>query len=81
MNLPADPCPVVREFDPQIDLKRHLDLPYGSLSTALLNTPEPRWRIEARQDAEAFSWQAVGLMLGWIAGGILLLATLTLLSR
>lgn len=35
-----------------IDLTRSLKLPHGSLTP---NTdPEPRWRIEARRDAEEF---------------------------
>lgn len=60
-----------------IDLTRSLKLPHGSLSPH--TDPEPRWRVEARQDAESFSWKAVGLMAGWIIGCTLLLATTLLL--
>ena len=47
-----------------IDLTRSLKLPHGSLSP---NThPEPRWRIEARQDAQECSSNMVWLFLGFI---------------
>lgn len=47
-----------------IDLTRSLKLPHGSLTP---NTdPEPRWRIEARQDAEHFSRAAVWLLIAFI---------------
>lgn len=47
-----------------IDLTRSLKLPHGSLSP---NTdPEPRWRIEARQDAEDFSFWARALLVAFI---------------
>jgi hypothetical protein len=47
-----------------IDLTRSLKLPHGSLSP---NTdPEPRWRIEARQDADHFSRAAVWLLVAFI---------------
>jgi hypothetical protein len=49
MKLPPDTCPIVTHLR-GIDLNRHLDLPYGSLTPGC--NPEPRWRIEARQDAE-----------------------------
>jgi len=35
-----------------IDLTRSLKLPHGSLSPH--TEPEPRWRIDARQDAKEF---------------------------
>ena len=47
-----------------IDLTRSLKLPHGSLSP---NTdPEPKWRIEARQDADHFSRAAVWLLVAFI---------------
>jgi len=47
-----------------IDLTRSLRLPHGSLSP---NTDtEPKWRIEARQDADHFSRAAVYLLVGFI---------------
>jgi hypothetical protein len=47
-----------------IDLTRSLKLPHGSLSP---NTnPEPKWRTEARQDAEECSSHALYLFLGFI---------------
>ncbi len=47
-----------------IDLTRSLKLPHGSLSP---NTdPEPRWRIEARQDADHFSRHALALLVAFI---------------
>jgi len=47
-----------------IDLTRSLNLPHGSLSP---NTdPEPRWRIEARQEAQEGSSNMVWLFLGFI---------------
>lgn len=47
-----------------IDLTRSLKLPHGSLSP---NTdPEPKWRIEARQDADHFSRAAVWLLIAFI---------------
>jgi hypothetical protein len=45
MKLPPDTCPVYNH----IDLRRSLTLPHGSLTPGC--HPEPRWRIEARQDA------------------------------
>ena len=64
-----------------IDLTRHLNYPHGSLSPArkiktgftasesYLNghtNPEPRSRIEDRQDAESFTSNAVWLLLALI---------------
>ena len=49
MKLPPDTCPIVSNLA-GIDLNRHLELPHGSLTPGC--HPEPRWRIEARQDAE-----------------------------
>lgn len=47
-----------------IDLTRSLKLPHGSLSP---NTdPEPKWRIEARQEADHFSRAAVWLLITFI---------------
>ena len=47
-----------------IDLTRSLKLPHGSLSP---NTdPEPKWRIEPRQDADHFSRAAVWLLIAFI---------------
>lgn len=46
MKLPPDTCPVYNH----IDLRRSLNLPHGSLTPGC--HPEPRWRIEARQDAQ-----------------------------
>lgn len=47
-----------------IDLTRSLKLPHGSLSP---NTdPEPRWRIEARQEADDFSFWARALLVAFI---------------
>lgn len=71
---PADRAPRM------IDLTRHLNLPFGSLSPQASSNQEPASRIAARQDAEAFSWQAVGLMLGWVAGATLLFAALAFLT-
>lgn len=72
-HLPADRAPRM------IDLTRRLNLPYGSLTPGV-DTPEPRWRIEARQDAEAFCWKAVGLMLGWVVGAALIFAVVAFLT-
>jgi hypothetical protein len=46
MKLPPDTCPVFNH----IDLHRSLKLPHGSLSPGC--HPEPRWRVEAREDAQ-----------------------------
>jgi len=73
-HLPPDRAP------PMIDLKRSLPSLRHSLSPPASSIQEPASRIAARQDAEAFSWQAVGLTLGWIAGSALLLATLAFLT-
>lgn len=40
------------EDNRMIDLHRSLKLPHGSLTPGI--DPEPRWRIEARQDAKEF---------------------------
>jgi hypothetical protein len=47
-GYPLDTCPVYNH----IDLRRSLHLPHGSLTPGC--HPEPRWRIEARQDAEEY---------------------------
>lgn len=49
---------------PYIDLKRSLNYPHGSLSPR--STPEPRWRIEARLDADHFSRAAICLLIAFI---------------
>lgn len=64
-----------------IDLTRHLNYPHGSLSPARKiktgftasesylkgrSDPEPLSRIEARQDAESFTSNAVWLLLAFI---------------
>ena len=47
-----------------IDLTRSLKLPHGSLTPG--TDPEPRWRIEARQDADDFSLWARVLLVAFI---------------
>ena len=60
---------------PMIDLTRHLNYPHVSLSPAASAAPseasregraEPLSRIEARQDAESFTSNAVWLLLAFI---------------
>lgn len=58
-HLPPDRVP------PMIDLTRHLHLPHGSLTPGV--DPEPRWRIEARQDADDTGPLAAWLFLAFIA--------------
>lgn len=63
MRIPPDSTPVVKDLR-HIDLRAHLDYPHGSLSP--YGTPEPRWRREARQDAQECSSSMVWLFLGFI---------------
>ena len=76
MKLPPDKAPVITHLR-GIDLNRHLDLPYGSLTPGC--NPEPRWRIESRQTAEEFSWSSIGAMAGWLLGFAALIAVALLL--
>lgn len=48
-----------------IDLTRSLKLPHGSLTPGV--DPEPRWRRDARQDADETSPIAAWLLLAFIA--------------
>lgn len=78
MKLPPDTCPIVthlRGID--LDLNRHLDLPYGSLTPGC--DPEPRWRIEARQDADDTGPLAAWMFLAFltITAGIIAYHLLT----
>jgi hypothetical protein len=78
MKLTPDKAPVVTDFRGiDLDLNRHLDLPYGSLTPGC--NPEPRWRIESRQTAEEFSWATIGAMAGWLLGFAALIAVALLL--
>jgi hypothetical protein len=77
MKLPPDTCPIVTHLR-GIDLNRHLNLPYGSLTPGCDN-PEPRWRIEARQDADETSPLAAWMFLAFltITAGIIAYYLLT----
>lgn len=51
--------------DRMIDLTRSLKLPHGSLSPH--TDPEPQWRIDARQDADATSPLAAWMFLAFLS--------------